>query len=141
MLTIIEDVTNQVFLLKCLVRQKMMNEAELEEGINFLHLGILSLLLDSKRLTMKQFAHLLRITPPSATAISNKLVAAGLIQRERDQSNRRLVRISITKKGRQVYERNDIQRRKAISSILSALTVEDQQHIRRILTLLNISLQ
>ena len=50
-------------------------------------------------ITMSQLARALRVTESSATALADRLLAAGAISRERDAFDRRLVRVVVTEAG------------------------------------------
>lgn len=55
---------------------------------------------DGKGITMTQLARALMVTEPCATSLATHLVAVGAISRERDAVDRRLVRVIVTKAGR-----------------------------------------
>jgi DNA-binding MarR family transcriptional regulator len=52
--------------------------------------------------TMKDLAEFLYIAPPSATSLANNLAKAGLIKRLLDEKDRRILRIIITEKGKEM---------------------------------------
>jgi|GEM_PF-4904409 len=57
-------------------------------------------------ITMSQLARALRVTESSATALVDRLLAAGAISRERDAFDRRLVRVVVTEAGQALATRS-----------------------------------
>jgi len=60
----------------------------------------------SKRecLPSSELAHLADVSPASATELLDELADAGLVERSRSQSDRRVVLVSLTARGRQLLE-------------------------------------
>jgi len=63
----------------------------------------------------------LGVHPSNATRASEKLVRAGLIQREEDPGDRRYVRLTLTREGERLVERVIGHRRDAIAEVLEAM--------------------
>lgn len=136
----VADITDTSFLLGRAMKKKIF-EATFKNGeINMMHVHVLGLLSCSQSMTMKQLADRLKITAPSATSLVEKLVKLGLIERERDPKNRRSVLVRISKKGKTSYDNKISESRKAMASVLSALSQDDQKEYLRILTILSESL-
>ncbi len=60
------------------------------------------ILLENDGISLRGLARLLDIRPPSVTEWVEKLTQDGEITRERDQDDKRVVRISLTEKGREL---------------------------------------
>jgi MarR family transcriptional regulator, organic hydroperoxide resistance regulator len=73
----------------------------------------------------KEVAKALGVTPPNVTGIIDRLVEQGLVKREENHQNRRMLMLSLTKTGKDLLI--DLKERQTtqISNILKILTVED----------------
>jgi DNA-binding MarR family transcriptional regulator len=89
--------------------QERMRSPENGDFLSMSQLEILSYVSDAKRPVMKDIADFLKITPPSATALIDNLVRSGQLRRTPDKHDRRIIRLSITAKGRQKLKK-DFQR-------------------------------
>ena len=76
--------------------------------------------------TMKELSSFLRITPPSATALTDGLVTAGLLARRPDASDRRSIRLRLTTKGRTFISRRFAEVDQEMAKILGRLTTKEQ---------------
>ncbi|RXT13715.1 MarR family winged helix-turn-helix transcriptional regulator [Ammoniphilus sp. CFH 90114] len=65
------------------------------------------------------------ITPGAATAIADKLESLGLIARERDKKDRRVVVISLTDQGKEFLQRKRNKNVKLFEEILKDFTYEE----------------
>jgi DNA-binding MarR family transcriptional regulator len=75
---------------------------------------------------MKEVSSFLRITPPSATALINGLVAAKFLERRADPDDRRSVRLRLTPKGRTFIGRRLAEVEQQMEHILGRLTTREQ---------------
>lgn len=76
------------------------------EGVTPSQLSALSSLDRHGAMTVGELATSERIRPPSMTRIVAGLEEGGLIERQRDERDRRCSRVSLTSKGRSFVERN-----------------------------------
>ncbi|SFK67802.1 DNA-binding transcriptional regulator, MarR family [Paenibacillus sp. 1_12] len=83
-------------------------------------------------LKASQIADMLCYTPGAITTLSDKLIAAGLVERERTDEDRRVVYLSITEAGRQMLGTIRLQRRANVETFFGDLADEDIQHLIRI---------
>ncbi|MEK3721043.1 MarR family winged helix-turn-helix transcriptional regulator [Paenibacillus sp. FSL H8-0034] len=83
-------------------------------------------------LKASQIADMLCYTPGAITTLSDKLIAAGLVERERTDEDRRVVYLSITEAGRQMLGSIRLQRRANVENFFGDLADEDIQHLIRI---------
>lgn len=127
-----DKITVLAFHLQRLMRHTVIEEAELGKDISLPNLEVLGFVAEQKGLTMKELADTLKITAPSATSMANRLVKANLIKRTSDKSNRKLVRLEITKKGKEIYDKNIKRSKKSVTSMLSVLSEKDQKDMLRI---------
>src|SRR5680860_269520 len=79
-------------------------------------------------LTMGELAQGLRITTPSTTGLINPLVEMGLVQRERNDEDRRVVRVSLSQKARTMAGQVLSQRRREVEQALEGMSEEARLH-------------
>ncbi|RKY72244.1 MAG: hypothetical protein DRP97_00920 [Candidatus Latescibacterota bacterium] len=82
---------------------------------------------------MKEVADYFCITPPSATSLINPLVKSEMLKRVYDKNDRRIVRLSITSKGRKELKRGFNKLNNNMKKILMQLNINEQKNIIRIL--------
>jgi DNA-binding MarR family transcriptional regulator len=84
-------------------------------------------------LKMKQIAEELNVTLPAATGMIDRLHRLGLVKREFDPQDRRVIKITLTSKGKKVL--NDVRekRQKAFEEVFSNLSQQERQTYLRIL--------
>lgn len=71
-----------------------------KHGIMHAHMRVLLLLYTLNATSTTQIGKLLEISKPNVTPLIDKLIVLGFVQREPDQSDRRVIKISITEAGR-----------------------------------------
>ncbi len=75
--------------------------------------------------TMGELCERLDISESAGTALSDRLVAHGMVEREADPSDRRVVRLSLSDEARAMVERFRKLKRRRIAEVLSVL--DDQE--------------
>lgn len=83
--------------------------------------------------TMGEIAAQFKIELPSATSLMAKLCKAEIAERNADAEDRRIVRIALTKKGKELFAEAMRERTKKVESILSYLALEDKKDLLRII--------
>lgn len=73
---------------------------------------------------MSEIAHLLGVTLATLTVACDKLEAKDLVRRARSRADRRVVHVTLTPRGRAVYEYHRSFHERMISSILDTLSPE-----------------
>lgn len=96
-------------------------------NLSFTHIKTLGLLFSEGRLTMKELAERLQITPPSVTILARRLVQIGLVQRTTHPQDHRVTLLSLTDEGRELYESLAESQIKRLALLLSALNAEEQE--------------
>ena len=107
-----------------------------EHGINFQQIFGLSIVAEHEGLTMKELADQLHVTSPTATVFVQRLVRLGWIKRHADRTNRKLVRLRLTPKGRALLNRMMRARRAMLQKVIAALSPKDQRDYTRILSII-----
>ncbi|HWE64553.1 MAG TPA: MarR family transcriptional regulator [Chloroflexota bacterium] len=86
---------------------------------------LLLLVAANDRSRVGDLAHALGVTPPTVTTSLDRLVAHGLVRREDDPIDRRLVIARLTHDGKELLERLNLYNQKEIADCLTALDEED----------------
>jgi len=71
--------------------------------------------------TMSELSDNLGVTLPTTTSMINRLIQFGFIERKRDNSDRRVVKVKLTLRGRSVLKRLMQERRDALEKLLRTL--------------------
>lgn len=87
----------------------------------------LDLIFQKSELIMSEISEGLNIGVSTATGIVDRLFEKGLVSRERNHGDRRIVRIKLTKKGKQKANGYRGQMKKVFERILASLTKKEQQ--------------
>lgn len=101
--------------------------------LSMVQLQTLSFLLKNPASPMRHIAEFLQIELPSATSLIEKLVKMQFVQRKLDAKDKRLVKISLTKKGKLLLTKAKRERTKNISLVLSLLTEKEKTDLLTIL--------
>lgn len=78
--------------------------------------------------TMGDLAEGLKITTPSATGLVNPLAEMGFVVRDRDEEDRRVVRVSLSEHAQELAHSILDQRLTEVAAAMDGMTVEAQQH-------------
>ena len=98
---------------------------------------LLKLLNEKGTCTASALAKYMGVTSGAVTSLADKLSRQGLILRERSENDRRVVKISLTDKGQELYKAVEHERFEQTIQILSVLPEEDidkMMHIYQKLT-------
>jgi len=87
---------------------------------------VLELLAQRESCNMGDLAEDLSISTSAATGLVNRMLKAGLIERMREQKDRRIVKVKGTKKGDTIIKRLIDQRRRAVMEIFSKISRQDR---------------
>ncbi len=119
-----------------LLRNKM-NYSSGIAHLSILQIHTLSFLKHRKNAQMSEIAEYFQIEMSSATSLLNKLVKLQLVERQSDPSDRRLVRIVLTKAGETLLKKTMEEKIIHIEQMLSYLSDDEQQELLRLLEKLN----
>lgn len=84
-------------------------------------------------LTMGDLARRLGVTEKTMTGVVDRLETSLHLKRERDQPDRRVVRVRLTDAGREIYEKIDSEVQGKLRYLLNVLDAEDRRSISRVL--------
>lgn len=83
---------------------------------------------------MTDLAKFMKVTTAASTGIVQRLVLSGYVQREYDQSDRRIIRIRLSAKGIELLKKINQQRTESVTKIFSQISENDRGEYLRILT-------
>ena len=90
-------------------------------GICTTEFKILRILKEEGQTPMARLSDVTVLTQPAITSFVDKLENQGLVRRDRDHEDRRVIRISITRKGRSLFRRGLRIHSRFVSGLLSGL--------------------
>ena len=102
-------------------RLRQENEGNLSPSM----LSVLASIHGAQPVTLGALAALERVQPPTITATVGRLEEAGLVRREADPSDRRVVRVALTDAGHQLIRRNRTRKTAFLARRLRRLPAED----------------
>jgi DNA-binding MarR family transcriptional regulator len=127
-----DQITEVFFEVSRGIREKMAFSCEAAQ-LTVLQLQTLVLINKKKILSMGDLANEFKISLPTATVLSDKLVNLGLVKRFESKTDRRIVNVSMTEKGKSLFKIAMKQRHIKINQLLSYLSLEDRRELFRIL--------
>ena len=98
----VETVANTTFEVLPLLRKKLlrMDVVQAEHNMPMSHVQVLAMLGDSGAMSVSEISKRLGIAKPNITPLVDRLVNAGLVDRVRSTTDRRVVNVVIQKEGR-----------------------------------------
>lgn len=75
---------------------------------------------------MHELARFLSVSRPAATGLIDRLIAQGLVRREGDVKDRRVVRVSITAKGQRIITHIWNQKRRMITEVFGRISSKER---------------
>ena len=101
-------------------------------AISNTHLHVLFVLTTDGPMAMGRLAEQLDASLPSVSGIVDRMVGHGLVERLRDDDDRRLVVIRATQAGRAAVEEIDLVRRRQLARVLELLAPVEQEAALRV---------
>ncbi|RXZ76690.1 MarR family transcriptional regulator [Paenibacillaceae bacterium] len=98
------------------------------------HFSMLYIIHSQGRQRVAELAEKLSVTPGAITGMSDKLITLGLVDRLRDETDRRVVFLSLTEQGKTLIDSMFASRLEIYSVIVKQLPEEDIEHLTRIFT-------
>ena len=91
-------------------------------GLSLVHLNVLTVLDTDGPLPMRALAESLDVSQASATGIVDRMEQRGIVERRRDEADRRVIRVALTDEGRRLIAGLAAERRDHLARILDRLT-------------------
>lgn len=100
-----------------------------QHGLSLSRVWVLAALYQAGCLSMNELQEHMLLAPSTLTGLADGLVAAGLVERERDEDDRRVVKLRLAPAGKEVLEEVLSQRRKILAKAAAAV---EPAEIRRL---------
>lgn len=100
-------------------------------SLSLVHLHVLMILDADGPLPMRGLAESLDVSQASATGIVDRMEQRGLVERQRDPDDRRVIRVVLNPAGRQLIEGMAAERRGHLARILDELTDDELEGFLR----------
>lgn len=106
------------------IRRKLLRTAliNMDVDISPVHFGIMKLLHETGSLHVAEIGGRQQIARPQMTHLIDKLVDLELVERQTDTTDRRMINIVLTDKGKTTFEEHDKNIKKAMRDTLSCFT-------------------
>jgi len=126
-----EDLFSTLPLIDRSIRRKLLKMALTSFAEDFTppHFEIMKLLDEAGTLHVAEIGERLRIARPQMTHLIDKLVALDIVERQTDKEDRRMLNITLTKKGKLIFKEHDSHIKNATRQTLSCLTDEELQDL------------
>jgi MarR family transcriptional regulator, organic hydroperoxide resistance regulator len=105
------------------------DEAMSQHGVRVGQNLVLAALWDTDGLTPGELAERLHVSTPTVVKSATRMEATGLVARQRDQRDRRLVRLYLTDRGRSVKTDIETARNELGRRATAALTDAERRHL------------
>ncbi|HUC86951.1 MAG TPA: MarR family transcriptional regulator [Candidatus Saccharimonadales bacterium] len=137
-----EEIINLAYQIARQMRKQFSShlDAKLHEKISSYQIHALYTL-TQRSATMGELAEEMNISLPSATALVDRLVRSGWVERQPDPTDRRIIRLTITEHGGKLCEAMQLQRSKGFKFLLDAMPPADVAALHRIFTNLHETLE
>lgn len=103
--------------------------AQIEEDITLPHLEIMHILKEESTKHIAEIGERLQIPKPQMTHLIDRLEDLEIVTRQADTTDRRIINIMLTDKGRRIIEELDQVIKESIEAKLSILTEEELQEL------------
>lgn len=94
---------------------------------------ILMLLYKNDGMSQKEMACALNLSPATMTVTLKRMEKAGLVLREMDEHDQRILRVHLSKKGREMCETGESRISVVTAELLEGFTLEEQQQLNEYL--------
>lgn len=108
-----------------------------ETGYSLAQIHTLEVLGSHGAMRMKELANRLSITTGTLTVQVEKLVQAGLIERQSIEGDRRSIQVTLTEEGKEVFQQHNALHMSLTEELTRRFSAEQQQNLAQMLTLIN----
>ncbi|MBD0786196.1 MarR family transcriptional regulator [Vibrio sp. Y2-5] len=108
-----------------------------ETGYSLAQIHTLEVLGSHGAMRMKELANRLSITTGTLTVQVEKLVQAGLIERQSIEGDRRSVQVALTEEGTKVFQQHNTLHMSLTEELTRRFSAEQQKNLAQMLTLIN----
>ena len=126
-----DELISLIFTISRQMRQRSPHDDKRDFSI--FQIKVLDFIAAGKEPTMKDVADNFCVTCPSATAVIERLAELDIIRRIPDSTDRRIVRLALTRKGKTTLERGVKNLSKRMEKMLEGLNQKDKNNLKTIL--------
>ena len=126
------QIAEAMFTLTRTMKDEMTFDSDTSQ-LTVLQLQALIFVAKEESVTMTEVANKFKISLPTASALSDKLVKTGLITRQNDETDRRIVKLVLTEKGKSLLTEAMKQRTIKIDKMLSYLPQTEKEQLLHIM--------
>ncbi|CAM3058850.1 MULTISPECIES: MarR family winged helix-turn-helix transcriptional regulator [Vibrio] len=108
-----------------------------ETGYSLAQIHTLEVLGSHGAMRMKELANRLSITTGTLTVQVEKLVQAGLIERQSIEGDRRSIQVTLTEEGKEVFQQHNALHMSLTEELTRRFSAEQQKNLAQMLTLIN----
>ena len=116
-----------------LVKGKLVNAAEIDTEITEVQFMVGMVLIHYGSINMSDLAASIGISLPTLTGIIERMVKRELVAREKDDNDRRMVKVKLTSKGTKIIKKSHDQKREHLRPMITLLDTDDRKSLLRIL--------
>ncbi|MDR1068291.1 MAG: MarR family transcriptional regulator [Clostridiales Family XIII bacterium] len=132
----IDEILTRLFVTTFKIEEKAIAEKS-KRMLSISELHVLGEIGNAVRPTMTQVAQRLKISVGALTTAVNKLEAKGLVVRERDEKDKRIVNLSLTSSGRAEYRMHERFHRNMVGAAVETLTADEKRVLLKSLSKLD----
>ena len=128
---VVDDFLSVLPFIRRSVNKKVLKSAiaQIEEAISMPHFEIMKTLQEDGTRHIAEIGEKLSISKPQMTHLIDRLVDLGIVERQAVETDRRIINIALTSKGRRMIEEHDCMVRESINTKLSCLSDKELQEL------------
>ena len=100
-----------------------------EVGLNRGQPPIMGLLSQNGGMSQKEMAHALNLSPATMTVALKRMEKAGLVSREMDENDQRILRVNLSEQGREMCVKGDEISDRVTAELLDGFSKEEQEQL------------
>lgn len=127
----VERIAQGIFQAQPMLKKRLvkLSAIQSEQGIPLSHVQVLAMLEEVGSMSVSDISRRFGIAKPNITPLVDRLVSAGLVDRVRSESDRRVVNIVILEEGRKRLQQIQDALNEHVNSWQNALTAEDFERL------------
>ena len=135
---VVDDFLSILPLIRRSINKKILKSAlgQIEEAISIPHFEIMKTLQEDGIRHIAEIGEKLSIPKPQMTHLIERLVGQGIVERQAVETDRRIINIALTPRGRRMIEEHDCMVKESINVKLSCLSDKELQELSASLRIL-----
>ncbi len=111
----------------------LLNQQLIKNGLTFPQYRVIRVLGKFGAMPMNKIGEHMLVTPPDITGLIDRLEGRGYIERRGSGTDRRIVIMRLTRRGKTLHRRTSVQHRKLVSRIMKVLSGDELVNVTRLL--------